>query len=194
MKRSLILGVLATAICFGALGCSDDESSGGGSGAGGSAASGGSGGSSAAGGSGATGGSGGSAGSVSGGAAGAESGGATSGGGTAGVSGTDPTVSLSVNPSTLSAGDTTVGTVTVSNFVLEQPAGQPSIDGHGHYRIYLDDATGGSYLVTDQVASVDIVIPLNASNGAHTLRVELANNDETPLDPSVEGTASITLE
>src|SRR5262245_42369048 len=109
-------------------------------------------------------------GSSSGGMGGAgATGGQAQGGGGAGATGGstgDPTVEWSVTPDTMKAGATIQATVTVTNFVLEPPGG-PLEDGHGHFHIYLDNATGTSYLVADQVPMVDVEIPAETSAGPH---------------------------
>src|SRR4051812_34741721 len=54
--------------------------------------------------------------------------------------GVAPTVKMEITPTTMAAGDTVQATITVTDFVLEKPAGQPNQAGHGHYHIYLDGA------------------------------------------------------
>ena len=36
--------------------------------------------------------------------------------------------------------------------------GQPNASGHGHYHVYLDNATGGNYLVEDAAANVQVTM------------------------------------
>lgn len=99
-----------------------------------------------------------------------------------------------VDPETMGAGDTVEVTVTVESFVLEEPAGQPNEDGHGHFHIYLDGATGGNYLVAGQTETVNVTIPANTAPGAHTLKISLGENSHAPLSPAVEFVVDITVE
>jgi hypothetical protein len=96
-------------------------------------------------------------------------------------------------PATSDCGATISAAVAVQNFVLEEPTGQPNQDGHGHYHIYLDDATGINYLITDFTATADVKIPVATASGAHTLRVELANNDHSPVAGGVEDVQAISV-
>jgi len=105
-----------------------------------------------------------------------------------------PTVQLEVTPTTMAAGDTIQGTVTVTNFVLEAPAGQPNQSGHGHYHIYLDGGTGGNYLVAGQTPTTPIKIPANTTPGAHTLRISLGQNNHAEVTPTVEDIVDITVQ
>ena len=171
---------LLLALCFsvGIVGCSDDAEGDGDDGAGGSSsssASSGSGGQTAS-----------STGTPAGGAGGE---GAVSTGGSTG----EPSVELSVTPDTMAAGDTVAATITVQNFVLEEPVGQPNEDGHGHFHIYLDDATGIDYLLAGQDPEVNVEIPSDTAPGAHTLRVSLGKNNHAPLSPAVEDIVDITV-
>jgi hypothetical protein len=126
--------------------------------------------------------------------AGGATGGSIGSGGQGGGAGAGITVNLTVNPSTVGAGDTTTGTVTVTNFVLEQPSGQPNADGHGHYTIYLDAASGGNYLVRDFAMSTAITIPTGTAPGPHTLTISLRENSSAPLAPPVSDTVAITVQ
>jgi hypothetical protein len=116
-------------------------------------------------------------------------GGEGEGGGVEGAS-----VSMVVNPETMAAGDTVEVAVTVENFVLEEPSGQPNEDGHGHFHIYLDDASGGNYLLAGQTENVNLTIPANTAPGAHTLKISLGENSHAPVSPAVEFVVDITVE
>lgn len=116
-------------------------------------------------------------------------GGAGEGGGAEAAS-----VSMVVTPDTMAAGDTVEAVITVQNFVLEAPTGQPNEDGHGHFHIYLDGATGGNYLLAGQDEMVDLTIPANTAPGAHTLRISLGENSHAPVSPPVEAIVNITVE
>src|SRR5262245_37405327 len=59
----------------------------------------------------------------------------TGGGGSAGNNTGSPTVMMTVDPTSMHAGDTIDATVTVTNFKLVPPK-QTNIDGEGHYHIY----------------------------------------------------------
>ncbi len=104
-----------------------------------------------------------------------------------------PTVSLGLDNATIAAGATAQGTVTVMNFVLEPPSATNK-PGHGHYHVYLDGASGGSYLVANQVPTVPIKIPAATAAGPHTLRISLSSNDHVPLAPAVEEVIDITVQ
>lgn len=122
----------------------------------------------------------------------AASGGGDQGGG--GGAALAPTVTLTVDPTTMAAGATIDGTVVVENFILEAPTGQPNEAGHGHYHIYLDQATGTNYLTNGQTTAVSITIPSGTSAGAHTLRISLGQNGHAALSPPVEDIIDITVQ
>lgn len=105
-----------------------------------------------------------------------------------------PTVELSLSTTTSAPGGTVDATVTVTNFVLEAPQGQPNQAGHGHYHIYLDNASGGNYLVADQEPTTSFKIPVATSGGAHSIRVSLGANDHAALVPAVEDKVDITVQ
>jgi len=75
--------------------------------------------------------------------------------------------------------------VEVTGFILDNAAiGTPSVPGRGHWHVYLDGewiaATGELEYALDRVAQ-----------GPHHLKVALANNDHSLLDPSVEDSVVI---
>jgi hypothetical protein len=121
-------------------------------------------------------------------------GGAPSEGGAGGGVAAGPTVALVVDPTTMSAGDVVEAQVTVTDFVLEEGMGQPNEAGHGHFHIYLDNATGGNYLLAGQTPTVNLTIPANTTAGPHTLRVSLGQNNHAPVSPAVEAIVDITVE
>ena len=94
----------------------------------------------------------------------------------------------------MAAGETVTGTVVVTNFILEAPQNQPNEDGHGHFHLYLDGATGGNYLLNGQSSPIQITIPANTQPGAHTLRLSVSGNDHDPVVPAVEDIVDITVE
>jgi hypothetical protein len=120
-------------------------------------------------------------------------GGATGAGGAGGATGAI-TVKMAIDPTTMKPGATVTATVTVTNFILEAPAGQPNQPGHGHYHIYLDDASGINYLVAEQSPSVPVKIPNNTAVGPHKLRCSVSDNSHAPLVPAVEDTVDITVD
>lgn len=115
---------------------------------------------------------------------------------TGGSGGSDTAISvtLSLDPLAMSAGATVNGTIGVENFVLEAAVGQPNQTGHGHYHIYLDEAFGIDYLVSDNVPSVPITIPEDTAPGIHTIRISLGENNHLPLNPPVEDIVDITVQ
>ena len=107
------------------------------------------------------------------------------------------TVAAVANPTTLAAGDSTELTLTFTgDFTLTDPGptGGTTVDGQGHYHIYLDNATGGDYLVNDFVNPVTVLIPTGTAAGTHTLHVVLEGNDHMPLTPNVQTDVEITVQ
>jgi hypothetical protein len=109
-------------------------------------------------------------------------------------SSTEPAVQVLVSPSTIAAGGDVTLTITTDHFTLELPAGQPNVTGHGHYQIYLDNATGGNYLALGAAGSMQATIPLATAPTGHTLTVALYANDLSPIIPSVATTVDITAQ
>ena len=106
---------------------------------------------------------------------------------------TGPSLLATALPTTIAAGGDVTVTVTADHFTLEVPGG-PNASGHGHYHVYLDGATGGNYLAEDAAASVQVTIPGTTVPGPHTLRVELANNDHSALNPAVSTMIDLTVQ
>jgi hypothetical protein len=78
--------------------------------------------------------------------------------------------------------------ISVAGFELDQSRiGQKNQPGVGHYRIYLDDAGGDDFLAAGAGPNSKVRLPPGITDGSHELRVVLFNNDQTPLDPPVEG-------
>lgn len=89
-------------------------------------------------------------------------------------------------------GDEITVTVSVTDFELDSGAvGSPAAPGRGHYRVYLDDASGDDFLAAGAGATAKVTIPEEITDGSHDLRVKLYNNDETPFEPATE--ASVLL-
>jgi len=105
-----------------------------------------------------------------------------------------PSVTATSNGSTVIAGEAITLSITATNFELVDPAtNTTNADGHGHYHVYLDNATGGDYLVADFAATAQVTIPAATSAGAHTLKVQLFNNDHSAITPEVSDTVAITV-
>jgi len=85
-------------------------------------------------------------------------------------------------------------TISVKGFRLAADGiGSENQSGVGHYRVYLDDASGEAYLAAGADATTKVTIPADISDGSHDLRVVLHNNDETPVDPPVEGSVLLIV-
>ena len=83
-------------------------------------------------------------------------------------------------------------TISVTDFRFAADAiGTANQAGVGHYRIYLDNASGDDYLAVGADAATKVIIPADISDGSHDLRVVLYSNDKSPLQPTVE--ASVLL-
>jgi hypothetical protein len=116
-------------------------------------------------------------------------GGGTPDGGGAGVS-----VSATAEPTTVAPGGNEDLTITVENFTLEEPAGQANAEGHGHYHVYLDDATGGDFEATGFDGTETITLDNQITAGPHSFRIVLQNNDHSLLDPNVETVVQFTVQ
>lgn len=85
-------------------------------------------------------------------------------------------------------------TISVTDFRLSpEGIGGANEAGAGHYRVYLDGATGDDYLAATAEPTTKVTIPADISDGSHDLRVVLHNNDETPLQPPVEGSVLLIV-
>lgn len=77
--------------------------------------------------------------------------------------------------------------VILHDFVLDAGSiGDANVDGQGHWALFLDDE-----LVDSLGEPTYTLEELNA--GPHVVRVELRNNDGTPVDPPLETTATIQV-
>ncbi len=77
--------------------------------------------------------------------------------------------------------------VMIENFTMNSSAiGMDPVPGEGHYHIYINDALVGPY--TDMM-TVLTDLPV----GDHVIKVELRNNDHTPLMPPVMDMASFSI-
>lgn len=77
--------------------------------------------------------------------------------------------------------------VEVSGFTFnEGHIGGANVPGEGHYAVFID----GQLVQQSAVTGLNLQ---NISPGPHTIRVQLVNNDNTPLSPSVEDTVNIAV-
>jgi hypothetical protein len=104
-----------------------------------------------------------------------------------------PSLSLSADKThAVQPNDEITLTISVDNFSLRgESIGGANQAGVGHYRVYLDDASGDGYLAAGAEGTTKVSIPDTITDGSHDLRVKLHNNDKSPLDPPVE--ASVLL-
>jgi hypothetical protein len=103
-----------------------------------------------------------------------------------------PTLAVTASPATVARGETVTFTVTVTSFKIVNPmSGVPPKDGEGHFHYYLDDAAnytaGWTPTVTFRPGPA-------AALGPHSLRFVLANGMHEELTPTVETTASFTVQ
>jgi hypothetical protein len=85
-------------------------------------------------------------------------------------------------------------TISVTDFRLASDSiGAANQDGVGHYRVYLDNASGDDFLASGADPTTKVTIPADISDGSHDLRVVLHNNDKSPLDPAVEGSVLLIV-
>lgn len=85
-------------------------------------------------------------------------------------------------------------TIDLTDFRLAPDGiGTANQDGVGHYRIYLDTASGDDFLAVGADPTTKVTIPGDISDGSHDLRVVLHNNDKSPLEPAVEGSVLLIV-
>ena len=85
-------------------------------------------------------------------------------------------------------------TISATDFRLAPDSiGAANQDGVGHYRVYLDDASGDDYLALGAEATAKVTIPADINDGSHDLRVVLHNNDKSPLQPAVQGSVLLIV-
>ena len=99
-----------------------------------------------------------------------------------------PKISFSADKThAVQPGDEITLTVTVSDFTLDAgKLNEANETGVGHFRVYLDDATGDDYLAMSGDSKTMVKIPDDITDGSHEVRVTLHNNDQSPLSPPVE--------
>jgi hypothetical protein len=82
--------------------------------------------------------------------------------------------------------------VRVQNFTLNPVAiGKPASPGEGHWYIYVDGKFAG--LSADDVVSIPNDVYPSLAAGKHTIRVELRNNDHTPVAGAESSEISVTI-
>jgi hypothetical protein len=104
-----------------------------------------------------------------------------------------PTISIQTTPARVTAGETFMIDVTLTNFELIDPSTTPPpvpAAGEGHYHIYFDDRTDYS---AGWVASLPVQTSAS-SVGSHTIRVVLANSGHEELSPAIEATTTVVIE
>ena len=85
-------------------------------------------------------------------------------------------------------------TISVTDFRLASDSiGAANQDGVGHYRVYLDDASGDDYLAVGAEITAKVTIPADINDGSHDLWVVLQNNDKSPLQPAVRGSVLLIV-
>lgn len=85
-------------------------------------------------------------------------------------------------------------TIDVQDFRLAPDSiGAANQPGVGHYRVYLDDASGDDFLAEGADPTVKVTIPDDINDGSHDLRVVLHNNDKSPLEPAAEGSVLLIV-
>jgi hypothetical protein len=106
-----------------------------------------------------------------------------------------PSLSMSLSKtSDLSPGEVITATVSVTDFTLNGgDVGGANVAGSGHYHVYWDNASGTTYMTAGASAETPLTVPQAASGGSHLIRVELFNDDHTPLSPVVDTQASVTV-
>lgn len=100
-----------------------------------------------------------------------------------------PEVSVSADKThAVQPGDEITLTIIVNKFTLDaSKIGKPNEVNVGHYRVYLDNASGDNFLADSGAGTVKVKVPDDITDGSHQLRVVLHNNDRTPVAPAVQG-------
>ncbi len=100
-----------------------------------------------------------------------------------------PEVSVSADKThAVQPGDEITLTITVNKFTLDaSKIGKPNEPDVGHYRVYLDNASGDDFLADSGANTVKVKVPNDITDGSHQLRVVLHNNDRSPVTPAAQG-------
>lgn len=105
-----------------------------------------------------------------------------------------PTLEATVESNALYAGSQFLVDARVTNFELDQDNyGGDSIEGHGHFHVYLDEISDLSKLKGSGTSPVAVELPKGTTLGDHTLYFTLQHNDHTPVEPPVEVAYPITV-
>jgi len=77
-------------------------------------------------------------------------------------------------------------TVSVEGFTLDAAnIGAEAVPGRGHYHVYFGGSEGEPLLVSAHANAV-VKLSDDVTDGTHSLRIQLRENDHSPLDPPVE--------
>ena len=77
-------------------------------------------------------------------------------------------------------------TVSVEGFTLDAAGiGAEAVPGRGHYHVYFGGSEGEPLLVSADANAV-VKVSDDVTDGTHSLRIQLRENDHSPLDPPVE--------
>ena len=99
---------------------------------------------------------------------------------------------VSPRTGTTVSGNQMVVEVRVQNFSLNPVAiGKPAAPGEGHWYIYVDGKFAG--LSADEVVSIPNDTYPALAAGKHTIRVELRNNDHTPVADAESSEIQVTI-
>ncbi len=119
------------------------------------------------------------------------------------VSSGQPTVTITTpqNGAQIPGGSVPI-TVTVGQFFLENKTGQANVQGEGHLLYYMDVSQipiePGTPAITTEGTSPPTVNTSytweNVMPGNHTFSVQLVNNDNTPLNPSVADSVEVFVQ
>ncbi len=75
----------------------------------------------------------------------------------------------------------------INNFTFTDPIGQPKALNTGHMHIFLDDVYYGLWTSMNPIPFIGL------NSGSHTIKLQLVNNDHTPLSPDLSQTISVTV-
>ena len=83
--------------------------------------------------------------------------------------------------------------IAVEGFTLDTAGvGAANEAGVGHYHVFIG-STAGEPLLVDAAGQAAVTVPEDITDGTHTLRVSLRNNDHSALDPPAEGHARLIV-
>ena len=105
---------------------------------------------------------------------------------------TKPTLVVAAMPSTLPAGEFITVSVSALNYAIIDPRPGPAVKaGEGHYHYYLDDA---AQYTAGWTPTVTFRVPPATSPGVHTVRFVLVNSAHQEITPTVEASATFTVQ